>query len=769
MSHPILSILSENRETLNVHLIGVAGSGMSGLALLCMELGHRVSGSDRVTTEETERMEGLGLEFTSPHGATDVEGAHLVCYSSAIKPGNPAYDAAVAADIPLVRRAELLAAIMQMKQGLVVAGTHGKTTTSALAAHVLRIGGLHPSHYVGAEIPILGSNAKWSGEGDVFVAEGDESDGTLVSFHPARSILLNIEAEHLDHYSGLDELKEVFRTLVAQTSGEVIYCGEDPVATELGSETPDGRGLSYGWSEEHDFRAEVLESGPTSSRFKVFEKGTLLGEVTLGIPGEHNVLNSLAAIAVARLLGLPIEKIGEALASFRGARRRFEVKHLGNDFTVIDDYGHHPTEIKATLATARRLGASRLVCLFQPHRYSRTQLLKEEFGVAFGDADLVIVTDVYPASERPLPGVSGETIVDAVREAGGPEIQSAPTLEEARLLAGSLLREGDLLITLGAGNIHEVATAMGHDLEVVEGLKEHLDGESAKIRLYEPMRRHCTMKVGGPAQFWVEPETVTAFSRVLEFFRSKAAPVRVIGRGSNLLVRDGGISGAVVHPAQGDFTEIRVEGETITAGTGVRFKKLTAAARTAGLGGFEWMEGIPGSVGGGIRMNAGAMGVETFDQVVSVRFLDAHGDLQEKSVDAIDFSYRSVPEFTDNYVVSVVFKGTPLSVEKIDELLETSRSKRKSSQPIAASAGCIFKNPDAVPAGKLVEELGFKDSAHGGARVSTVHGNFIVNEESATAADVLALIESIQEKAHEERGIDLHTEVSIIGDATLSY
>lgn len=770
MTHAVLSLLRESRHPMRINLIGVAGSGMSGLASLLLALGHKVSGSDKVTTLETDRLQKLGLQFFSPHSELEVAECDMVIYSSAIKPGNVAYEAAYKQGIPLVRRAEALAAVMANKKGVIVGGTHGKTTTSALTAHVLRQGGLKPSHYVGAEIPILGSNAHWDTGGELFVAEGDESDGTLVHFHPEHAIILNIEAEHLDFYDGIEAIKAVFRQLLAQTPGWKIYCAEDAVALEIcgGAENAVG----YGWSREHEFSAEIVEMKPDHTDFTVWQKDERLGEATLGIPGRHNVSNALAAIALATRLGVPFESIRHALKTFRGARRRFEIRHSGARFTVVDDYGHHPSEIAATLATARGLKPGRIVCLFQPHRYSRTQLLKKEFGASFDDVDELFVTDVYAASEKPLPGVSGGTIVEAVeahKEAAGgvktPVCHSTPALLQARDKAGNALRPGNLLITLGAGNVHEVGRCIARDLPVLEKLWELLEAHGGgAARLYEPMNRHTTYLIGGAAQYWVEPRTIEGFAEVVRHLRSASVPIRVIGRGSNLLVKDGGIRGAVIHPAKGEFEEVRVEGETLIAGAGARLKKIASTARNAGLGGFEWMEGVPGNLGGAIRMNAGAMGAETFDQIVSVRFIDVDGALREKPLAEITHHYRSVPEFEERYIVSAVLKGAPAAREEIDAKLAASHQKRRTTQPVGASAGCVFKNPELCGAGKLVDDLGLKGRGVGMAVVSSVHGNFIVNSGGATAREVLDLVAEIQETAQRERGVSLELEVKVIGE-----
>lgn len=747
-------------EPLRVHLIGVAGSGMSGLARLLIQMGHHVSGSDRVTSGETERLRGLGLDFSSPHSAEAVKGVDAVIYSSAIRQNNPALGAALEAGITTFRRAECLAAILHTKDGVIVSGTHGKTTTSSMIAHILRQSENKPCHYVGAEIPVLGSNAEWNEDGQYLVAEGDESDGTLALYQPKHTIVLNVEEEHLDHYTrGIEQIREVFNTLLDQTSGSMVYCRECPEATALCSVRENG--VSYGW-QDADWTATDLSEQIGTVSFTVNHNGEELGRVQLGIPGLHNVLNALGAIAIATECGVDFSLMNRALASFAGAKRRFETKHLSKRFRVVDDYGHHPTEVAATLQTARSYSPKRVVILFQPHRYSRTQKLADDFGKALQAADLVFVTDVYAASEDPIPGVSGQTIVDAIEANGPTKAFFVPVLETAHHPVGNALQEGDLFLTLGAGNVHEAGNRIIRDLKVLEEIKTETG--IATIKLYEPMARHSTMRVGGPAQFWLEPSEFSQFAEAVTFCKARGIPVRIVGRGSNLLVRDGGIRGAVIHPTGGAFTEVSVADDTITAGAGVRFKKVASVAREHDIGGFEWMEGIPGNVGGGLRMNAGAMGVETFDQVVNVTFLDEDGEIRTRDRSDIESFYRKVPELRRNYALQAAFKGAPSKRDAIQEKLDESRHHRNSTQPKAASAGCTFKNPEVCGAGQLIDELGLKETGVGKAEVSLEHGNFIVNRGKATAADVLVLIEQIKTKAREERGVELETEVQILGE-----
>jgi UDP-N-acetylmuramate--alanine ligase len=744
-----------------IHLIGVAGSGMSGIAALLLELGHEVSGSDKVRTVETDRLQRLGLRFHEQHRVEDTSDADLVVFSSAIKTDNPVLARARDSGKPAVRRAEALAAIMRGKRAIVIAGMHGKTTTSAMAAHVLREAGLHPSYYVGAEIPILGSNAHWDPRGEYFVAEGDESDGTLRCFHPEHALILNIEEEHLDFYIDLAEIEKVFAQLIEQTAGTVFYNTDDANTTRLCAQRK--AVVSYGFSKNADYRGVDIELRDFASVFCVYLRGQQLGEAVLNVPGRHNVHNAIGVIAFASELGIPFEKIAASLCKFEHARRRFEIKYASDRFLLVDDYAHHPTEIRATLRTARSTGRKRILTMFQPHRFSRTKALCHEFGGAFDDADRIVVTDVYAASEAPIPGISGQTIADAIARHGHRGVRYQPRLEWVHRDVGNMLESGDLVLSLGAGNVHEQLSILAADLVIVEKLKA-IVGEKGDVRLYEPLAKHTTLRVGGPAQFWVEPRNEDAFRELIRFCRYENLPLFVIGRGSNLLVRDGGIRGVVVHPCGGDFDKIEVDGNEITAGVGAKLKEVAYAGKAAGIGGLEWMEGIPGAVGGGLRMNAGAMGAQTFENVVRVRYLDAVGNPHTKTRDELEVYYRNFPLLEKNFAVSAVFRGQPAPTEEIVRNLEASQEKRRTSQPAAKSAGCIFKNPNSCPAGKLVDELGLKNSGVGKARVSEVHGNFIVNDGGATAAEMLELIEKIKSVARAQRGIELETEVQIVGE-----
>src|ERR1700716_3683570 len=500
------------RQRHRIHLVGVAGSGMSGIAALLLELGHDVTGSDKVSSLETDRLQRLGLRFHTQHRAEDAAPAELIIFSSAIKPDNPILASSGQSAKRMARRAEALAAIMRGKRGIVIAGMHGKTTTSAMTAHVLRESGLHPSHYVGAEIPILGTNAHWDFRGEYFVAEGDESDGTIACFHPEHALILNIEEEHLAFYADLAAIEKVFAQLLAQTTGTVFYNADDPNAPRTCRSCE--RLISYGFAEHADYRGVDVEVKTFASIFSVCRRGEKLREAALNVAGRHNVQNAIGVIALATELGIPFDKIAASLRRFEHARRRFEIKYESDRFLLVDDYAHHPTEIRATLKAARSTGRNRVLTMFQPHRYTRTKALRQEFGAAFDQADRVVITEVYPASESPIPGISGQTIADAISAQGHRGVTYQSRFAHVHYEVGNMLASGDLVLSLGAGNIHEQLSILAAELVIAEKLKE-IAGEDGDVRLYEPLSKHTTLRVGGPAQFWVEPRNEAALSELI--------------------------------------------------------------------------------------------------------------------------------------------------------------------------------------------------------------------------------------------------------------
>ena len=759
----------------HVHFVGIGGCGMSGLARLLLQQGHTVTGSDLTPNGETTGLKKLGAKISVGHARKNVRpDTELVVFTSAVTSANEELVAAADLKIPAVRRGQLLAALMTHKNNIAVAGTHGKTTTSALIAHVLTRSDSAPSFCIGANVPVLGTNAQF-GAGKYFVAEACESDGTLIGFTPQFSVCLNIEAEHLDHHGTMAALLANFGSFFRSTLNTVFYCADCANCVALAGESRTA--ISFGLADKADYRALDITPTNRGCRFTVICRGQRLGEIELVIPGKQNVVNALAAVAVADQLGMPFEKVAVAVATFTGAKRRFERRYDGDGIVVVDDYAHHPTEIAATLAAARTLGFQRIIAAFQPHRYSRTQALQKEFATAFRQADKLFLTDVYAASEQPIAGISGQTIYDAVVATGQADVTYEPDLPRLTQQLFTATRAGDLVLVMGAGDIYKVAQAVAEKLakqgpnilvptaapvKIETDLRATLTG-TAVVRRDEPMARHTSMRVGGPAEVWVEPGNENDLAKLLRYCHERNVPVTVVGRGTNLLVRDGGIAGVVVQLAGAEFTKVEVDGERLIARGGARLRSIVNLAKQHELGGLEFLEGIPGSLGGALRMNAGAMGQQTFDVVEWVRYVSLTGEIYDAAAQTLPVNYRSCPLFANHVVLTAILRGQKTTRAAIDARLRQFEEKRWASQPAKPSAGCVFKNPGAIPAGKLIDELGLKGTAVGGARVSELHGNFIVNEGGATAGDVLALIEQIRQRVQQARGIELEPEVQILG------
>jgi UDP-N-acetylmuramate--alanine ligase len=441
----------------HIHFVGIGGIGMSGIAEVLANLGFRVSGSDQKKSEVTDRLEALGAEVTEGHAAENVGDAHVVVRSTAVRDDNPEITEARRQSIPVIPRAEMLAELMRMKPYTVaVAGSHGKTTTTSMVATVLGTAGLDPTFVVGGIVRSYRSNARL-GKSELMVVEADESDRSFLMLTPMIAVVTNIDREHMDYYHDMEDVRKCFADFVNKVPfyGAAVLCLDDPHVQAVIPKV-ERRRITYGLSAQADISAhEITYDNSFGSSFIVWRGIDVLGRVNLRVPGKHNVYNSLGAIAVGLELDVPFERIAEALGEFTGADRRFQFKGEEQGITVVDDYGHHPTEIKATLSAAR-IGAPnrRIVVLFQPHRYSRTNDLMDEFASAFNNADVLLVTDIYAASETPIEGVNAEILTGRIKSYGHKNAEYIGDLGgSAEKLAG-IVREGDLVITLGAGSVH---------------------------------------------------------------------------------------------------------------------------------------------------------------------------------------------------------------------------------------------------------------------------------------------------------------------------
>ncbi|MCU1303296.1 MAG: UDP-N-acetylmuramate--L-alanine ligase [Candidatus Sulfotelmatobacter sp.] len=459
-----------------IHFVGIGGIGMSGIAEVLLNLGYRVSGSDLKSSAVTQRLAGLGAAVFEGHRAENIAGAEVVVTSSAITSENPEVVEAHRLHVPVIQRAEMLAELMRLKYGIAIAGMHGKTTTTSMVAAVLAGGGLDPTVVVGGRVDAMGSNARL-GKSQYLVAEADESDRSFLKLAPILSVVTNIDREHMDCYRNMRDVKKTFLEFMDRVPfyGMVVVCNDDPMLRRLLPQAQ-RRTVTYGTKRGSDFLIKIptraaknaTRMGHPSeplSRFRVSYQKKDLGEFTLHVPGVHNILNATAAIAVGVGLDVAVDAIRAGLNQFRGVDRRFQVRGRAAGVSVIDDYGHHPTEIKATLAAARSCGFNKVHVVFQPHRYTRTRDLLEEFTTAFADADSLFVLDIYAASEKPIEGISGEALAQTIREKGGRNAEYVSLFADAVSAATAGAQDGDMILTLGAGNVSQLGPMILEELK----------------------------------------------------------------------------------------------------------------------------------------------------------------------------------------------------------------------------------------------------------------------------------------------------------------
>jgi UDP-N-acetylmuramate--alanine ligase len=452
-------------RTRKIHFVGIGGIGMSGIAEVLLNLGFEVSGSDLRQSDTTDNLQKLGAAIQISHKAENVAGADVVVYSSAVNATNPELVEAKKHAVPTIPRTEMLAELMRLKFAVTVAGSHGKTTTTSLVSSVLACGGLDPTVVVGGKLKAIGSNARLGGSRYI-IAEADESDGKFVQLPSSIAAITNIDLEHLDFYPDLEAIKDAFVRYAGRVPfyGSVILCADDPNVVSIMPRIRK-RKVTYSLGGAADLQGNVRKRDEHGCVFDVKHQDNPLGEIRAGLPGDHSVRNALAAAAIGLELDIPFEAIKRGIEEFEGVGRRFEIKGDAGGVTVVDDYGHHPTEIAATILAARQNYNKRLLVFFQPHRYTRTQALAEQFGECFAGAHTVLITDIYAAGEEPIPGVSSDLIIENVQRAGGIEVSHATSFDHMVELALERVKDGDLVLTLGAGDIYRVGEMLLRRLE----------------------------------------------------------------------------------------------------------------------------------------------------------------------------------------------------------------------------------------------------------------------------------------------------------------
>ena len=757
-------------------MVGIGGVGMAGVAQLLQARGVRVTGCDLHAGPLTAELETKGVGFAQGHAASHVERDVVgIVRTAATDSAHPEVREALTRGLPVWTRGEVLPALLDGTRSIAVAGTHGKTTTSSLIAQLLSSAGADPSWCIGGTVPSLGSVAG-TGEGEWLVVEADESDGTLALYAPEVAVVTNIEFDHMEHFGDASEFEACFQRFGRQTTRRVVYCADDPRARALFVGHP--LGLSYGTAADAAVRAVDAREDGAGLRFTVLQRGEVLGEVSLPFPGHHNMLNALAAITAALETGLPFEAVVNGVRALELPLRRFERVVDDGVCLVVSDYAHHPSEIRALIQMARAASPGRLRAVFQPHRYTRTLALGADFPDAFAGVDELVLLPVYAASEALL---EGGTVWDLYRQfrvqaaATGTTAPNAaiplPKLIESTEAAWAYFRatleKGDTLLVIGAGDVDQVSIRAAEDYaggwRAGSGAVQLPAHEGLTIRFHEALARKTTMRVGGTADIWAEVTDEAALTALVQWSRTHHLPLRMLGSGSNILVGDLGLRGVTARLCGQSFRDFSIDRNGVCAvGAMLPVVRLLDQMEAAGFGGLEFLEGIPGSIGGALIMNAGAWCQQVIERVVDVAILGVDGEEVILSASELGASYRDCRALRGELVLKARLRGTPDSPETIRQKRAAIAEKRAWMKGLR-SAGSVFKNPTDDHAGRLIEASGLKGTQLGGARICTGHANLVHTVAGATSSDVRALIGLAHDAVLREYGVDLETEVKLWG------
>lgn len=721
--------------------LGVGGMGMTPLACWLAQAGYTVFGWDANLRQNNRHfLEAAGVHLLDYIADSHFQDCTKVVYSRAIQPDHALLRTAQARSIPIIARGQLLAEISQHYRLVAIAGSHGKTTTSGMLAYLMDTMGFDANYLVGGLFnhglaPYRYSQNNW------MIAEVDESDGTIDDFHPELTVLLNADWDHADYYASESQLIAAFRALAKRTTGKVFICND---------------------------------CGKLKSALTDLDSLQLIDTPLLkqhGNPSELNASNAAAALTVFKQLrgeAIPYSQLN----AFPGMRRRQSILHQQDGLCVVEDYAHHPKEISALLVYLReRFVAHECVVIFQAHRPSRTLQFKEAFAESLSVVDHLYLLPLYAAYERGEASLAMDSLVHAC--AGSLRASISPDMTGVRALAERIqVGKKQLFVFIGAGNIDDFARLFTAWVQAKGATDQtwrlSLEGQvstACKLANTTPLASKTTMRIGGPAAYYAEPSNLTDLRALIDNAKGMHLPVFCLGRGSNVLIADQGFDGLVIRLSQAHWQTIfHLDAQRIWVGAGVRLKALCGFAAKAELAGFEFLEGIPGAVGGALRMNAGAMGQWMFDVVESVLFIDKDNQLKLWDKERFHFGYRKVEEISQGIALGAILrsaKKTPQAA--IRSCMDTYANTRKEQQPKGPSAGCIFKNPSGAYAGQLIDQSALKGCACGDAKISDVHANFIVNQGQASASDVINLVHKVQQVVKENSGHQLEPEVLLLG------
>jgi len=750
-----------------IHFVGAGGVGMAGICFLLKEYGFDVSGCDAEEGRFTQWLKKKGINVFIGHDASHIQACDLVVKSAAVPDDLPEISAGRALNIPVINRGRLLPLLLEGKQSVAVGGTHGKTTTTTFITLLCKYAGLNPAWCIGGEPPDLDGV---SGAGDrVIVVEADESDGTLAFYFPEVGLITNVDFDHMEHFPDVRSFHVCFQSFAAN-SKRIVYCCDDAKVSEILKGFPDY--ITYGFSANAMVRGDLLEESASGSKFEVMVRGKSAGIAYLYVPGRQNVLNALGAIAACMELGISLDKLIKGLEILKLPGRRFETVVKNDKYQIISDYGHHPAEIAAVIKTACLLNAKRIMAVFQPHRYTRTAALGKDFPPAFAGVDELVLLPVYAASEKPVAGGNLWDLYLNFRSTKTPTAKKVffcESMEKAWVYFKNKLKEGDLFLVIGAGSVEKIAVMAKRDLgteheKTFEPEKKEsfpVLGESSRVAFDEPVGIKTTMGTGGNADIWVDIGTEEDLIKVVRWAKEKMLPFNLLGGGSNLLISDLGVRGIVGRLSGAVFRQIREEDGKIIAGCGTNISHLLSWMQERGYGGLEFLAGIPGTVGGTLKMNAGAWDHSICEYVEWIRCIDEEGNNVIVEAKNLKYGYRFCESINTLIAIEAAFKICKRDPVEIKSAIREARNKR-AWMLAERCAGSVFKNPAGDFAGKLIERSGFKNMQIGGAVVSAMHANVILAARGAVASDVLALIRMIQDRVWADTGVFLELEIKIM-------
>ncbi len=755
-----------------VHLLGIGGVGMAGLALMLQARGYHVSGCDLNANPLTRLLRDRGIEVLSGHDPAHIHpDVRWTIRSAAVPEDHPEVTAVRAAGIPLFRRGVVLPALLRTRHAMIVAGTHGKTTTTGFIAQIFHRAGKDIGYCIGGIIPTLNPGPAAVGGENILVAEADESDGTLSLYEPETLVINNIDFDHMENFADKQEFEACFRRVIERTRGRLIFNREDPVAARLAAVRSDA--ISFGFHSRSDYRATGIKADRGRVRFMVSIHGEEVGRVELPAPGIHNVSNALAALAAAVENGLAPDDALKGLTNVGRPRRRFETIAEHHGCRIISDYAHHPTELRALMQTAREERPGRILIVFQPHRYTRTLALGAGFPAACEGADAVVLLPVYAASESPLSGGSAADLYARFREGTSRRnVCLAQSLDQVVRWLEIEARRDDMILIAGAGTVEQIALTLAKSrqwpaepgLDRLTVRRRRLQTVSQlppdRVTAGRMLANHTTLGVGGAADWMVQVRSVKELTDVINWAVLENIPVRVLGGGSNVLASDLGVRGVVIRLGGAGFATLSLEADgSVLAGAAVPLARLAKLSRSGRVAGFGFLTGIPGTVGGAVRGNAGAWGAAIGDRVICIHGVDAAGRPWVLQRAELEFGYRECVTLRDRGVMTAI-RLQPLSEPDPREPERMAQyDNRRAWMRGKRTAGSVFRNPEGGCAWKLLRAAGCAGLRVGGAVVCEEHANVIACETSARASDVLALMQIMQERVLHHGGMVLTPEI----------